>query len=64
MTTKEERFRAGLALVGKLVTFAHMHDQSITFRVLSVAPDGLVEVEGYSGVFAPHLFRVVEDTPQ
>lgn len=31
--------------------------------VLHVADDGMVEVSGFSGLFAPHLFELVEESP-
>jgi hypothetical protein len=52
--------RLGRALVGRQVRFNSEHDTAPTKRVVSVAGDGMVAIEGYTGLFAPHLFRIVD----
>lgn len=44
---------------GKLVRFRHM-GASDGRRLLAVTWDGMVEVEGFGGEFAPHLFEVID----
>lgn len=46
--------------VGTRVAFAHMPGSIQT--VVSIAPDGMVEISGFSGLFSPHLFVVVDAT--
>lgn len=46
---------------GKLVRFRHM-GATESHRLLAVTWNGMVEVEGFGGEFAPHLFEVVEET--
>lgn len=48
---------AGLALLGKRVTFNHMPDAE-GWRVSSCGWDGSLSLEGLAGEFAPHLFLV------
>lgn len=60
----EEKKRLGRALVGRQVRFNSEGELAPLKRVVSVGGDGLVAIEGYVGLFAPHLFRVVEETPQ
>lgn len=47
------------SLVGKFVRFNHMKDGDAR-KVLGATNDGMVEVEGFVGQFAPHVFQVVE----
>lgn len=50
----------GQRLVGCEVVWANdVNGTGETMRVESVTFDGMVRVTGYSGDFAPHLFRVV-----
>lgn len=49
---------AGLALLGKVVRFAHEPENAIARRVQCVCWNGMVEIEGMTGEFAPHLFVV------
>lgn len=53
MATQVERAKD---LVGERVRFRSGVDAG---RVVNVTPDGLLEIEGYSGQFAPHLFAIV-----
>jgi hypothetical protein len=57
-----DRKIAALELLGKRVRFAHQRpsDAPEGYRVQSVNWSGLVSIEGFSGLFAPHLFVVVE----
>jgi hypothetical protein len=44
--------------VGDRVRF---HHQDTVYRITAVSPtDGLIELDGMSGLFAPHLFRDAE----
>ena len=47
---------------GDLVRFAHLPAsvEPIPKRVLRVTWNGMLELEGFAGYFAPHLFVVVE----
>lgn len=49
----------GLRLVGNVVRFRHMPIGTGTF-CLRVCDNGMVEIEGYPGQFAPHLFVIDE----
>lgn len=55
---------AALALVGKLVIFRHWvgqpQSENPPMRV-KAADKGMVELQGFVGRFAPHLFVVVEE---
>jgi hypothetical protein len=51
-----QRKDLGLALLGKQVRF---HEGPVAGRVNSVAWDGMVTVEGFQGLFAPHLFETL-----
>ena len=53
--------RLGLSLVGKRVLFLHQPVGVVPAVVMSCDPDGMVELMGWSGKFAPHLFQVVEE---
>ncbi len=50
-----------LALLGKFVKFNHQVTHGTAYLVTQASDDGLVELEGMSGRFAPHLFVVVEE---
>ena len=50
----------GANLVGKYVYFAHRPAGVEAARVLRVTVDGLVELEGWAGGFAPHLFVLAD----
>lgn len=45
-------------LVGKRVKFNHQRDLPESHLVTRATSDGLVELEGWAGAFAPHLFAV------
>ena len=48
-------------LVGKYVQFRYLpkkHDPTPVL-VLSAAPNGMIRLAGWAGLFAPHLFVVV-----
>lgn len=51
---------AALKLIGKRVRFRN-EESGPSYRVMSVAFDGLVTLEGFHGEFAPHLFSITED---
>jgi hypothetical protein len=57
-----DRKDTALELLGKQVRFAHQKpsDAPEGYRVQSVNWSGLISIEGFSGLFAPHLFVVVE----
>ena len=55
IVTKEQR-EAALALVGKLVRFGHRDDVPENYNLVLRAINGMVEIDGFSGEFAPHLF--------
>lgn len=52
-----------LSFLGKLVRFNHL-PQSEPSKVLRVNINGLIEIEGFSGQFAPHLFTKVGEWQQ
>ncbi len=45
---------------GTLVRFNHERDGGPVRRIVSVAPDGMIELEDMDGFFAPHLFEIAE----
>lgn len=49
----------GIELLGKYVRFVHRQFDGPR-RVIGCGPTGMVEIEGMSGEFAPHLFTVAE----
>lgn len=51
-----DRKHAAAALVGKKVVFAHRPPGYLPALVLSANEDGMLQLEGWSGDFAPHLF--------
>jgi hypothetical protein len=55
-----DRVAAASVLFGKRVRFAY-EPPGFRRRVLSFTSDGMVEIEGFDGHFAPHLFVVEED---
>ena len=55
----EQKIALANALVGKRVRFNHMTDRDAR-TVLRATEDGMVEVEGFGGQFAPHLFKIVQ----
>lgn len=46
---------------GTLVRFNHKRDGGPIRRVVSIASDGMVELEDMGGFFAPHLFEIADD---
>jgi hypothetical protein len=54
------RLKAAAELFGKRVRFAHMAEGEETYRVRSMHSDGMVEIDGLGGLFAPHLFVLVQ----
>jgi hypothetical protein len=46
---------------GALVRFAHERDGGPVHKIVSVMPDGMVEINDMGGYFAPHLFEVADD---
>jgi hypothetical protein len=57
-----EQRRLAFALVGHLVRFLSDGDDVTPSRVIGCTFDGMVEITGYSGLFAPHLFRIVDES--
>ena len=53
---------AALAILGKRVYFAHRPAGVPPARVTTVTRDGMVELEGWSGLFSPHSFIIAEDS--
>lgn len=48
-----------ISLLGKKVHFAHQTPENV-HTVQAVVFDGMIEISGMAGQFAPHLFKVVE----
>lgn len=57
--TAEEQVKSGIILSGKYVRFIHQ-PKGPSHRVVAVHSDGMVEIDGFSGQFAPHLFILYE----
>ena len=55
-----EQRAAGFKLLGNLVRFAHQSGGPY-YLVVSIDKNGMVEVLGMTGLFAPHLFVLVEE---
>lgn len=51
---------AAIALMGENIRFKHMPDSEIT-RVTTITWNGMVYVDGLSGIFDPSLFEVIQD---
>ena len=49
-----------MKLLGKDVLFAHRPAGMLAARVVAVVWDGMVELDGWTGQFAPHLFVVAD----
>lgn len=49
-----------ISLLGRRVYFAHRPAGVAAVRVSAVRWDGMVELEGWSGEFAPHCFVLVD----
>jgi hypothetical protein len=61
MKELDEQVKRGVELLGKRVRFPHMKSLPYQyFRVQAVHSDGMVDLEGFKGQFAPHLF-IAED---
>jgi len=60
MSQNQQRREQARLLLGRLVRFNHQADYQ-AHRVRSISLDGMVEVEGLSGLFAPSLFVVVPE---
>jgi hypothetical protein len=50
--------KAAAALVGKRVRFAHLPDREDNYYLVITAHRAMVQLEGWTGEFAPHLFLV------
>lgn len=63
--TVEEAKQKDLAftLLGKRVYFAHRPAGVEPVRVQAVSRDGMIEIAGFVGEFAPHLFVLAEEDP-
>lgn len=59
----DERIELAWSLVGKKVRFRHDPPDVGPRLVTEATSDGMIEIEGFGGQFAPHLFSVVEDSP-
>lgn len=57
----EDQLALGRRLLGNVVRFNHMPPGSGHLCV-SMDRDGMVEIEGFSGFFAPHLFEIDGET--
>lgn len=57
---EEERFELAQKLIGRVVRFNHMQPGSGR-RCRIVNLNGMVQVEGFAGEFAPHLFQIDEE---
>ncbi|HZC23343.1 MAG TPA: hypothetical protein VE866_08390 [Candidatus Binatia bacterium] len=55
--------KAAAALVGKRVRFAHDSDRPENYFYVTLARNGMVELEGMAGEFAPQLFIVQGSRP-
>ncbi len=60
MTSRTKQQAAARELVGKRVKFNHKRAQPESYLVTRATEDGLVELEGWAGAFAPHLFVTTE----
>ncbi len=49
-----------LRLLGRKVVFAHRPEGVEPARVTTVHWDGMIELEGWSGEFAPHVFLLAD----
>jgi hypothetical protein len=58
---RHERRQAALAILGHLVRFNHEPDTAIPRLCCRMSGDGMVEVLGMTGLFAPHLFKRADD---
>jgi hypothetical protein len=58
-----EKRRLAVALVGHRVRFHSQGDDAAPSTVVGVTLDGMVKITGFSGLFAPHLFRVIDNVP-
>lgn len=58
--TTIERLQKTALLMGKSICFHHDRTPRVLTRICE---DGMVEVSGMSGQFAPHLFTVLGDRP-
>lgn len=56
---RTERRALALKLLGKQVRFKSNPPDTKPSTVFAVTPGGMVEITGFSGAFAPHLFDVV-----
>lgn len=54
-----ERKKLALSLVEKPLRFHHMPEDSKPLYIQSVSFNGMVEIRGMAGEFAPHLFAVI-----
>ena len=54
-----EQRRLGLSLYGNKVRFNHLPPGN-PHKCTKIYANGMVEIEGYSGIFAPHLFTIEE----
>jgi hypothetical protein len=55
-----EQKKAGLALIGHAVCFAHEPDGPI-YHIQAVSWDGMVTLREMAGEFAPHLFVLAKE---
>jgi hypothetical protein len=66
MYATESQLELALSLLGKYVRFRHdppIHLEDSGYLVTDVTRDGLLELRGWVGEFAPHLFVVVARPP-
>ena len=60
MSVRRIEIDVARSLVGKDVRFAHEQSAGPLHRVVLASADGMVELRDMGGLFAPHLFVVVE----
>lgn len=58
----QEQINLARSLKNKIVRFKNEAKTEIGRRVNEISPDGMVEIDGMSGHFAPELFEVVNPT--
>ena len=57
---QREQKKLAISLLGKDLRFHHMTPQNPTYRIISINYEGMVNLDGMAGQFAPNLFIIVE----
>jgi len=60
MTGTPAQLLLGRSLLGKFVRFHHERKTHPGYLVIAVDRDGMLELEGWTGLFGPHLFERVD----